>query len=112
MGAFEEHFVGIDSVFIAINGVSVAVDGDFIVSERTCILGGNRCIEYSSDERIGETPKNDPATALRCLAFHQNHRCKKLTFARSTISSPRPLSTAFRAKRLKPVISSMVIVGG
>jgi hypothetical protein len=37
---------------------------------------------------------------------------KRLTSARSTISSPRPLRTAFNAKRLKPFICSKVIVGG
>src|ERR1700681_3785735 len=36
----------------------------------------------------------------------------RLIFARSTISSPRPLSTALSVNRLKPFTCSAVIVGG
>ena len=37
---------------------------------------------------------------------------RRLTFARSMISSPRPLRTAFIMNRLKPFACSRVIVGG
>lgn len=36
----------------------------------------------------------------------------KLTLARSMISSPRPLKTAFSMNKLKPLACSRVIVGG
>ena len=48
---------------------------------------------------------------VRCSTFGVSQR-KRLTFAKSTISSPRPLRTAFIMKRLKPFACSKVIVGG
>ena len=55
--------------------------------------------------------RSEPPSA-RAQAIHDRCYRNRLIFARSMISSPRPLRTALIMNRLKPVICSSVIVGG
>src|SRR5690242_10244692 len=54
---------------------------------------------------VGATPV---AAAISLMVCSPPAYRKRLTLARSTTSSPRPLSTALSMKRLKPVIQDQV----
>src|SRR5580692_8633366 len=68
--------------------------------------------------RLGEADIANPSFSLSASAIHSiqltdstTRQRRRLTRARSIISSPRPLRTALSMKRLKPFICSSVIVG-
>src|SRR6266550_4573047 len=68
----------------------------------------NREIRFGMLWRSGDLAYVPALLADNYRLFQRN----RLIFARSTISSPRPLRTALRVKRVKPFICARLIVGG